>query len=449
MTDHVSGSGVHAGTHRWLTPLRVLLLLTAIACAFMVIRQAPCVEDNWVDNDSRYASMCYSDLPYLYVDRGLAERQWPYSGDASSERYQVMEYPVGIAYFAYGAAWLTQFVSDADLAPRRAAADGQVGQVEGVRSEGTRYVMITALLFTLLALGTVVLLAGTNRGRPWDALPFAIAPPLWLTGLINWDFVAVIFLAAALWAWARDRPVLTGVMVGLGTGAKLFPVFLLGALLVICLRQRRFATYARIVVAAAVTWALLNLPAVLTNREVWWDFWSFHSDRGADLGSIWLVLNQWAGISLSPSVINTTSLAILIGWCVFVLFVGLVAPQTPRLAQLALLIMAGFLLVNKVYSPQYVLLLLPLAVIAVPRWRTLLIWWAGEAVYFAAVWLYLGGWLFDAGGSESPAYWIAILIRMGVQVYLIGVVIRDIMLAHHDPVDREDPVPKPARLSHL
>ena len=49
--------------------------------------------------------MCYSDLPYLYTGRGFAELNWPYTDDAQVRaRYQAMEYPVGIAYFAYGAA---------------------------------------------------------------------------------------------------------------------------------------------------------------------------------------------------------------------------------------------------------------------------------------------------------------------------------------------------------
>ena len=73
------------------------------------------------------------------------------------------------------------------------------------------------------------------------------------------------------------------------------------------------------------------------------------------------------------------------------LVLGLRAPATPRLAQLGFLVVAGFLLVNKVYSPQYVLWLLPLAVLARPRWRDQLVWQAGEVAYFARVWWYLGG----------------------------------------------------------
>ena len=66
-------------------------------------------------------------------------------------------------------------------------------------------------------------------------------------------------------------------------------------------------------------------------------------------------------------------------WCLGVLVLGLRAPETPRLAQLGFLIVVGFLLVNKVYSPQYVLWLLPLAALARPRWRDQLIWQARRA----------------------------------------------------------------------
>ena len=96
--------------------------------------------------------------------------------------------------------------------------------------------------------------------------------------------------------------------------------------------------------------------------------------------------------------------------------------------------MAGFLLVNKVYSPQYVLWLLPLAVLARPRWRDLLIWQAGEVLYFAAVWWYLGGFLAPAAGGDAGFYWAATLVRMAAELYLVAMVVRDIWYPRHDPV---------------
>ena len=64
-----------------------------------------------------------------------------------------------------------------------------------------------------------------------------LSPCLLMTGLINWDLMAVALVAGALWAWSRDRPVLTGVMIGLGTAAKLYPLFLLGPILVVAWRR--------------------------------------------------------------------------------------------------------------------------------------------------------------------------------------------------------------------
>ena len=118
--------------------------------------------------------------------------------------------------------------------------------------------------------------------------------------------------------------------------------------------------------------------------------------------------------------------------------------------------MAGFLLVNKVYSPQYVLWLLPLAALARPRWRDLLIWQAGEVFYFATVWWYLGGYLDPGrrrrrrlllGRDRGPG---------GRELYLVGVVVpRHADGPTHDPVRDgpsrsadDDPVERRGGVAH-
>jgi uncharacterized membrane protein len=263
-------------------------------------------------------------------------------------------------------------------------------------------------------------------------MAFALSPALMLTALVNWDLLAVLFTAGALWAWARGRPVLAGVLVGLGFASKLYPLFLLGAFLVDVLwsqgrDRRRPDLFAKAAGAAAAAWVLVNLPALVTGASQWTWFWKFNQDRGADLGSLWLLADQ-LGVHSDAHRINVVSGAVFLLACAAILLLGLSAPRRPRVAQVAFLVVAAFLVVNKVYSPQYVLWLLPLAVLARPRWRDLLIWQACELAYFAAVWIYLGGWLAPSSGDDPTAYQLAIVVRVLGELYLMALVARDIWL---------------------
>src|SRR5688572_3497488 len=292
--------------------------------ALGLVQKTSCFQDSWHDGTDRYAHMCYSDLPYLYTGRGFAELSWPYSDDVElRNRYPVMEYPVLISYWAYGSAWATHWLSGSpDLAPRYAAAVSDVGLLPGVTAESRLFVAVTLVGLAAVTLLAVWLLAGVHRRRPWDAALLAASPALALTAAINWDLLALVFVAGALWGWSRDRPVLTGVMIGLGTAAKLYPLLLLGALLVICLRERRLGTLGTVVLAAAVSWLVVDLPAYVSGPEQWAHFWTFNSDRGADLGSLWLLLDQATDAGFTAATINLWSTAVFAAWCAGVLALG-------------------------------------------------------------------------------------------------------------------------------
>jgi uncharacterized membrane protein len=427
LSEGVGGPrGVHARGHRWWTPVRLLLALTALTFALGMVQKSGCFADTWEDGTARYTQMCYSDLPYLYTGRGFAELNWPYTSDLQVRaRYQVMEYPVGIAYWAYGAAWVTHWLNGSPpLDERYAAPVDQLWGIPEVHREIRLYVVVNAIGFAILALASTWLLAGVRRDRPWDAMTFALAPTLLVAGLVNWDLIAVACVAGALFAWSRERPGWTGVMIGLGTAAKLYPLFLLGGVLVLAWRSRRWGDLARAVGGAAVAWGLVNLPAFLSGPAQWKVFWTFNSGRAADLGSAWLAASDLLGRTFGVSTINSGSWLFFGVWCVAVTVVGMLARRTPTLAELGLLIVTGFLLVNKVYSPQYVLWLLPLAVLARPRWRDQLVWQGAELVYFASVWWYLASSLNSGAGNTHPFYDLAILVRIAGQLFLVALVVR-------------------------
>ena len=93
--------GRHGLPHRWWTPVRVLLALTAVVMGLAILQHQPCLKTYFGDDQARYAKMCYSDVPYLYTGRGLSEGQWPYGENGG--RYPAMEYPVGIVLRRRGA----------------------------------------------------------------------------------------------------------------------------------------------------------------------------------------------------------------------------------------------------------------------------------------------------------------------------------------------------------
>ena len=75
--------------------------------------------------------------------------------------------------------------------------------------------------------------------------------------------------------------------------------------------------------------------------------------------------------------------------CAAIAVLALAAPRRPRLPQLCFLVLAAFLMTNKVWSPQYVIWLVPLAVLARPRLWPYLLWQLAEVAYFFGIWGYL------------------------------------------------------------
>jgi uncharacterized membrane protein len=399
-----------APVRRWWTPLRILLTLAALTMALGVFEREPCQAHAWSRSDGQqYAHACYSDIPQLYRERGFAEGDWPY---LDSGNYQPLEYPVLTGFFMQVAAVITR--------PLAAA---------GIDARAVRFYDVNAVMLGIAGLvivGATMLLAGR---RPWDAAAVAASPLVALDGTINWDLFAVALTALGMVAWARRRPACAGMWLGLAVSAKLYPLVLLVPLACLCLRTRQTAAFGRTLGAAATAWAAVNVPIALLAPAAWQEFYTFNAQRGADFGSIWFTLDK-AGHPVGD--LNLVSGALTVAGLGVVGLLALRAPTRPRLASLAFLAVAVFVMTNKVWSPQYDLWLLPLAALARPRWRDLLIWQAGSAVYFVGVWLYLLSG-YDRGLSQG-GYDVLLLLRLVCLLWLVGVVIRDVLDPRRDPV---------------
>jgi uncharacterized membrane protein len=398
------------------TPVRVVLAMTCVTLLLGFLQKAPCLNGNW-SGSKQYTHMCYSDVVPLWSDERLDVGAVPYRDTA-------VEYPV----LTGGFMWLT-----ADLT-RGAHA------IVTSWSEVIVFASLTALLLSACGLVIAGATAHTARRRPYDAMIFAASPLLIFHAFSNWDLLAMALTSVALWAWARDKPVLAGAFIGLGTAAKLYPVFLLVPIGVLAIRTRRHGSAVWAAAAAVVTWLTVNLPVAFAYYHGWREFYTFSIDRPAERSTAWAMVktlvSSHVGAIDAPSwkppgvAVATVLLIALLG----VVWLGLYAPTRPRLAQLAFLTVAAFLLTTKVWSPQYSLWLVPLLALARPRWRMALIWQLSEI----AVWMLT---LTELLGFNTPAHgipygWLmlALVIRDGLLIGLCVLIIREMWHPERDVV---------------
>ncbi|MHB1165918.1 MAG: glycosyltransferase family 87 protein [Candidatus Nanopelagicales bacterium] len=403
----------------WWTPVRVLVAIAAAAYVVGYLLDLSCRGNGWAVPD-RYEHLCYTDIAPLYSLRGFAEGIVPYLQPAADGQH--LEYPVLTGAFMQAAAMLTSAVTAVIPTVDRVVAFFDVNVV---------------LLFVALAV-TVIATALTVRRRPWDAAMVALAPTMILGATINWDLLPLAFAGVALLLWSRKHPFAAGILLGLAVAAKFYPVLFLGGFLVLSLRTARWRELGLLVGGTALAWAVVNVPVALASFDGWAQFYRFSSTRGEDFGSVWYAMTQ-AGLPGIPAErLNLVATGGFLVLCAGIAWVALSAPRRPRLAAVLFLIVAAFLITNKVYSPQYSLWLVPLAVMARPRWRDFLVWQTGEVVYFAAIWWFLAGYgIDDTTGLTGQQYATAVIVHVVATGYFAIMVIRDIYAPEHDPIRRD------------
>lgn len=385
--------GDHAGRHRWWHPLRVLLALTTVTLCVGLLHQVPCERASWSgtpgQDAAQDAALCSSVVADAWVEEGLAELVWPLTG-AEQERRRLgdSDLPPLVAAWAWGAARVTHvIVGSPDVGARGQQPLDDLAESDDVRREVRVFVAVNAVGLALLALvATGLLTAAASRfGRPWDAAAWAVSPLLALTWLTGWTVIPAALLAAALAAWLARRRLLAGVALALA-------------------------------LTALVPWQGFGSP---------------------DLGSVWLVIDQAVGLDWPGSHVLVVSALVLAAWSA-VVAVALVragrrrAPGV-RVAQAAVLVGVGVLVVSPSAPPSWSLLLVPAAALAVPRWRDLLVWQVGELVALLLTGLYLGDYLAPTGGGPAVAYWVAVAVRLAAQAWLVSAVAADLWT----PPDRQ------------
>lgn len=435
--------GRHAliGRSWFFTPMRVLMLLAVVFLSLGWFTKMGCIQQHpghggpeldW-RGSRQYTAMCYSDIIPLYGAERLNQGAFPYKlrwterGPDGHEQVRYMEYPVVSGLYQY-------------VSMRMAKAWDSLPWLP-VALEVVIYFDIAAAGLAIAWLATLWATAKTAGRRVWDAALVACSPLVIVHGFTNFDALATACTAMAMLAFARKRPVAAGILLGVGAATKLYPMLLLIPLLALCLRSGRLRVWGVTALAAVAGWTAVNLPIAWLYPHGWWEFFRLNTERNMDPDSLYNVIASftgWSGFdghlahSRAPTILNGVSLALFLAAAVGICYVASTARRRPRFAQLAFLIVAAFLLTNKVWSPQYSLWLVPLAVLTIPHRRVLLTWMTVDAlVWVPRMYYYLGA---DNKGLPEQWFTTAVVVRDLVVVGLCGLVLRQIYHPDEDIV---------------
>ncbi len=369
-----------------LPPIYVLIILAAMTYSLGYFLDFSCLANGWVD-PQRYMHLCYTDIPPLYVDRGFAEGIFPYVQTGSNEMY--LEYPVGTGVFMYISAVITGWVLP--LYP------------DGYRA----FFDVNVILLFVPFVVTVVATALTSPKDPWRAAMIVFAPTMIFAATINWDLIPIALVALAFLAWSKEKPTLTGVLLGLAIASKFYPIFLLFGFILLAWKSNSWRPTLTMIAATIFTVLTVNIPFAIANFEGWIHFYTFNFGRSIDFGSFWYAVTQIGLPTIPNNLLNFASTAVFVLLLVGIAILVKKAPNSPNIAQISFLILAAFVITNKVYSPQYVLWLVPLAVLARPNWRDFLIWQTGEVIYFVGIWWFLAGYGIEGSQTLTPQWYAA------------------------------------------
>jgi len=379
-----------------LLKARALVALAILAALLSVAKFSHCANTGWATPD-QYVHACYSDLPALFEARGLSTNEWPFASDDNS-----VEYPVITAMVMYA----TSFAANSPVS----------------------YFNINIFFLILLFIATVIVV---RKIRPEFVYLVPVAPAMIASLFINWDLWAIASMMLAIYWFDRKQYLPSAVLLGISISTKFLPIFLLIPIFFIFWRETKMKEAIKYLAITFSIWLAINLPFALTTPTGWWRFYKLNLDRGADWGSFWLALQQ-LGISLTN--LNYLSVLLLLIALTTIAILLFEIKYTPSLASVAFFVIASVMLASKVYSPQYVLWLTPLAVIALTNTKDLhafWLWQTTEMIYHIAIWQHLAQVTDAKFGLGPTPFAILTLLRIAGTIYLMAVLARRALQARN------------------
>jgi len=367
-----------------IVTVRIVLALAILATILSYFKFNHCEDNNFAGPD-QYIHACYSDLPALFSERAFGQGQWAFSGGDQATEYPALQ---GLVM------WATARIS----------SDSPI-----------TYFRINIFLIALLFIASAFIL---YRIRPEISYLYAIAPTGIAALFINWDLWAIATMLLSIYWFDRKRETLSAVTLAISIATKFFPIVLLLPIAIIFLRRQDIRGAIRYIALTLAIFIAINIPFALTTPQGWWRFYELNLDRKADWGSLWYALSV---LGLNLAAINYLSILTLLIVVTAISIFLLQVERTLPLSESALYIFIGVMAVSKVYSPQFVLWLAPLVILALRDNRDFPWFWGwqiAEIGYHIAIWQHLALLTGATYGLSVKAYAVFILIRIAASIAL-------------------------------
>ena len=360
-----------------------VILLALFSAVLSYWKFSRCAPGGWASPDV-YQRDCYTDITSLYHSRHFAIDAWPYGAGTHSLEYPVLT-GLGI--------WLISLITP----------NGLIGL--------HKFFVFNIAVIAFFHIVIAFILAKFDRR---SAIIYALSPAVIYGLFINWDTWGIVAMVASLYAFQQNRIRLSGIALAIGISLKFFPVLLVIPFILHLRKEKRAVS--DFLATTIISLLVINLPFILSHFDGWAKFFIFNYKRGVDYGSIWYLLSLKGSWISNLNEIATPLVALLI---------ALACYRYRDNYRTALFLSAViFFTLNKVYSPQYVLWLTPLALLCIPKTRTFLmlfaVWQGSELLYQHGIWRHILALLNKSGGISTNTYIEISTVRIIALLALAG-----------------------------
>lgn len=399
---------------RWILPLYITLLFVALLIFNCFNNILPAAED----------------LKEYFTDATkLLNGQLPY-------RDFQLEYPPLALLFFVPPAWISSWFGPPDLSRYHLIFHGEC------------FVLAAATLWVVAAIWPKVYPQVNTASLIYRLGLYAFGCIIFCLYLLQrFDIGAALITTLAIYAFISERPILTGLLLALGTWVKLYPAIILPVLLIYYWRTRRDWRNA---LRLAVSFGLVNLfilgatLAVVPLRYLI-TFLSYQAQREIQTESIYasiIAVARTLGLTKATVIHDYGSFNFLSPWSVplsgvatLLVIAGLLAlyglawwrlgnaqkeSQLFKILQITALLIFWFILANKVLSPQYLIWLLPF----LSFWRGFKVW--VFLLILVLSFLPFPFWLGDLINFEPFPYTV-LLIRNFLLLLIFGQLLREFL----------------------